>query len=96
MDGICKKTKPIKANRRPLAGNPKHEALNSKRRHITEHNLKKQSQFTKVRVGVSIYTKGYYEDFLRFWATKNKANFFKVHVAHTGSCFILPVWSKYP
>jgi len=39
------KTKPNKANRRPLAGNPKHEALNTKELYLTEPYLKKQSQF---------------------------------------------------
>ncbi len=29
---------------RPLAGNPKYEALNPKLRRLTEHDLKKQSQ----------------------------------------------------
>jgi hypothetical protein len=39
------KTKPIKANRRPSAGNSKYETRNSKQRHLTDPYLKKQSQF---------------------------------------------------
>ena len=36
--------------------------------------LKKQSQFSKVRIGVSIYTKGYYEEFHALGRRENKAN----------------------
>jgi len=39
-----------------------------------EHHLKKQSQFSKGRMGVSIYMKGYYEEFYAFGLRKNKAN----------------------
>ncbi|MHC4751178.1 MAG: hypothetical protein ACYTFW_15070, partial [Planctomycetota bacterium] len=41
-------SKPNKAKRRPLAGNPKHEILNPKEMNgcqMTEHDFKKQSQF---------------------------------------------------
>ena len=37
-------------------------------------NLKKQSQFSKVRIGVSIYKKGYYEEFHALGRRKNKPN----------------------
>jgi len=37
-------------------------------------NLKKQSQFSKIRIGVSIYMKGYYEEFNALGRRKNKAN----------------------
>ena len=36
--------------------------------------LKKQTQFSKVRIGVSIYMKGYYEEFHALGRRENKAN----------------------
>jgi len=41
--------------------------------------LKKQSQFSKVRIGVSIYTKGYYEEFHALGRRENKANQSQFH-----------------
>jgi hypothetical protein len=35
--------------------------------------LKKQSQFAKARIGVSIYMKGYYEEFHALGRRENKA-----------------------
>jgi hypothetical protein len=43
--GHLVKADPIKANRRPLAGNPKHECRNPKQGRWSERDLKKQSQF---------------------------------------------------
>jgi len=37
-------------------------------------DLKKQSQFWKIRIGVSIYKKGYYEEFHALRRRKNKPN----------------------
>ena len=47
---LFEKTKPIS---RPLAGNPKLEALNPKRPGFAEGILKKQSQFGMGQIGVN-------------------------------------------
>ena len=44
---------------RPLAGNPKYEALNPKQ--VERIHLKKQSQFSGEQISVKSYMKGYYE-----------------------------------
>ena len=41
---------------------------------LKECDLKKQTQFSKVRIGLSIYTKGYYEGFYALGRRENKAN----------------------
>jgi hypothetical protein len=64
-------TKPI---RQPSAGNPKHEARNTKQQHITEPKLKKQSQFDEGHIGVKSFMKGDYGYKPDSRTMKNKAN----------------------
>jgi len=40
---------------------------------VKKHDLKKQSQFSKVRIGISIYKKGDYEDFYALESTKKQS-----------------------
>jgi len=68
-----KKQSQFKANRRVLAGNPKHEALNPKQLHFSEYDLKKQSQFVKGKNGCKCIYQKYLWRFFRIYAAKKQS-----------------------
>ena len=80
-------TKPIS---RPVAGNPKSEYLNPKRRHVIDTFLKKQSQFAGEQIGVKSYLKGCYGNNPPCGLQKNKANQSQFRV-ESGSVFCVRI-----
>jgi len=63
-----------KANRRALAGKPKHEIRNPKQADLTMHDLKKQSQFASAQIGVKSFMEGNYDNKSALGVEKNKPN----------------------
>ena len=67
-------SKPNKAKSRPLVGNPKLETLNPKKRHLTETNLKKQTQFLNEQNNVKSILTMVYRNIDEWRRPENKAN----------------------
>jgi hypothetical protein len=63
-----------KAKRRPLAGNSKHEYRNPKQKHLTENDLKKQTQFPRAKKDVNSCAHEAYDNESHSGSRKNKPN----------------------